>query len=246
MKKPFFVLLFGAGLFLLVMMLWQQVRDSAAQVSASLEVVEQPVAVKRSAADSGMAEQAAADSAPVVALTFDDGPSKYWTEGLLDGLKERDVKATFFLIGANVEGNEELVERMVAEGHLIGNHTYSHVQLTTISDEEACAEIDEANEVLSEAVGEGIHYIRPPFGSWQEDLDSLVDMQVVLWSVDPQDWKVQDTDAIVRAVLKKVKDGDIILLHDVYKESVEAALRIIDELKEQGYEFVRVDEVLLD
>ncbi len=220
MKKPFFVLLFGAGLFLLIMMLWQQVQSSAAQT--------------------------AADAAPVVALTFDDGPSKYWTEGLLDGLKERDVKATFFLIGANVEGNEELVERMVAEGHLIGNHTYSHVQLTTVSDEEACAEIEEANEVLSAAMGEGIHYIRPPFGSWQEDLDSLVDMQVVLWSVDPQDWKVQHTDTIVRKVLGQVEDGDIILLHDVYRESVEAALRIIDELQARGYEFVRVDELLLD
>lgn len=230
MKRPFFVLLFGVGLFLLLVMLGQQVRDSADQVSASLEVV----------------KTAAADSAPMVALTFDDGPSKYWTEGLLDGLKERNVKATFFLIGANVEGNEALVERMVAEGHLIGNHTYSHVQLTTVSDEEACREIDEANEVLSAAVGEGIHYIRPPFGSWQEDLDSLVDMQVVLWSVDPQDWKVQNVDAIVQKVLRDVEDGDIILLHDVYKESVEAALQIIDELQKRGYEFVRVDELLLD
>lgn len=222
MKKAFFVLLVGVGLFLLAMMLWQQVKESAAQVSASLE------------------------PAPVVALTFDDGPSKYWTEGLLDGLKARDVKATFFLIGANVEGREELVERMVEEGHLIGNHTYSHVQLTTVSSAEACREIDQANEVLSEAVGEVIHYIRPPFGSWQEGLDSLVDMQVVLWTVDPQDWKVQNTEIIVEKVLRQVKDGDIILLHDVYRESVEAALQIIDELKARGYEFVRVDELLLD
>ena len=185
-------------------------------------------------------------SSPVVALTFDDGPSKHWTEGLLDGLKERNVKATFFLIGANAEANPTLVERMVREGHLIGNHTYSHVQLTTISHEAAYREIDEANEVLSAAVGEGIHYIRPPFGSWQEGLDSLVDMQVVLWDVDPQDWKVQNTDRIVDNVLKDVKDGDIVLLHDVYRESVEAALQIIDELQERGYEFVRVDELLLD
>jgi len=117
MKRPFFVLLFGVGLFLLLKMLGQQVGESAARVSAGLEVV-RPATVA---------------SSPVVALTFDDGPSKQWTEGLLNGLKERNVKATFFLIGANVEGNEPLVERMVAEGHLIGNHTYSHVQLTTIS-----------------------------------------------------------------------------------------------------------------
>ena len=118
--------------------------------------------------------------------------------------------------------------------------------MTTVSSAEACREIDQANEVLSEAVGEVIHYIRPPFGSWQEGLDSLVDMQVVLWTVDPQDWKVQNTEIIVEKVLRQVKDGDIILLHDVYRESVEAALQIIDELKARGYEFVRVDELLLD
>lgn len=223
MKRALYMLLLGVGLFLLLVMLSQQVYQNASQVAVSLN-----------------------GASPMVALTFDDGPSKYWTKGLLDGLKERNVKATFFLIGANVEGNEALVERMVAEGHLIGNHTYSHVQLTTISKKEACAEIEEANEVLSEAVGEDIHYIRPPFGSWQEDLDSLVDMQVVLWSVDPQDWKVQKTDRIVEKVLREVEDGDIILLHDVYRESVEAALQIIDELQERGYEFVRVDELLLD
>lgn len=204
-------------------MLRQQVQQNAEKVAVSLQ-----------------------GSLPVVALTFDDGPSKHWTEGLLDGLKERNVKATFFLIGANAEANPTLVERMVREGHLIGNHTYSHVQLTTISHEAAYREIDEANEVLSAAVGEGIHYIRPPFGSWQEGLDSLVDMQVVLWDVDPQDWKVQNTERIVDNVLKDVKDGDIVLLHDVYRESVEAALQIIDELQERGYEFVRVDELLLD
>lgn len=208
---------------MLIGMLRQQVQQNAEKVAVSLQ-----------------------GSSPVVALTFDDGPSKHWTEGLLDGLKERNVKATFFLIGANAEANPTLVERMVREGHLIGNHTYSHVQLTTISHEAAYREIDEANEVLSAAVGEGIHYIRPPFGSWQEGLDSLVDMQVVLWDVDPQDWKVQNTDRIVENVLKDVKDGDIVLLHDVYRESVEAALRIVDELRARGYEFVRVDELLLD
>lgn len=223
MRRGFYSVLLGIGLILLLIMLGQQMRESADHVAASLN-----------------------GSSPVVALTFDDGPSKYWTDGLLDGLKERNVKATFFLIGANAEANPILVERIVKEGHLIGNHTYSHVQLTTISDEAACAEIDEANAVLSAAVGEVIHYIRPPFGSWQEGLDSLVDMQVVLWSVDPQDWKVKNTARIVEKVLKEVEDGDIILLHDVYQESVEAALQIVDELRARGYEFVRVDELLLD
>ena len=246
MRKTFYALLLGAGLFLLLGMLGQQIGESAAQVSSSLDGYGRTGIGAEGGGGEGLDSALAVSGAPVVAITFDDGPSKYWTEGLLDGLRERNVKATFFLIGENVEGNEHLVERMVAEGHLIGNHTYSHVQLTTISDEEACAEIEEANAVLSEAVGEGIHYIRPPFGSWQEDLDSLVDMQVVLWSVDPMDWKVQNTEIIVQRVLQEVEDGDIILLHDVYRESVEAALRIIDELQARGYEFVRVDEILLD
>lgn len=237
LRRGFYVLLLGVGLFLLLVMLGQQIGENAAYVAISLDgedVGEQKVLQDKTG------------DAPMVALTFDDGPSKYWTEGLLDGLKERNVKATFFLIGASAEANPQLVERMAAEGHLIGNHTYSHVQLTTISHEAACEEIEETNEVLSKAVGEGIHYIRPPFGSWQKGLDSLVDMQVVLWTVDPQDWKVQNTERIVENVLQKVEDGDIILLHDVYQESVEAALQIIDELQKRGYEFVRVDELLLD
>ncbi len=248
MKKSFFVLLFSVGLFLLGMMLWQQVTDQAEPVARSLDGRELPMGERQREGGQGEGTLTGhkQNTPPVVALTFDDGPSKYWTASLLDGLKERDVKATFFLIGASVEENKALVERMVAEGHLIGNHTYSHIQLTTVSDEEACAEIEEANAVLSEAVGEGIHYIRPPFGSWQKDLDSLVDMQVVLWTVDPMDWKVQNTDAVVNKVLREVEDGDIILLHDVYKTSVEAAFQIIDELQKQGYEFVRVDELLLD
>ena len=239
MKRSLYALLFMAGLFLLAWMLGQQMLDSARAVSKTLDGYEMG-----SVEDGGESLQTSVPA--MVALTFDDGPSKYWTEGLLDGLKERNVKATFFLIGANVEGKEELVERMVEEGHLIGNHTYSHVQLTTVSSAEACQEIDQANQILSETVGEVIHYIRPPFGSWQQELDSLVDMQVVLWTVDPQDWKVQNTKSIVKNVLRQVKDGDIILLHDVYRESVEAAFQIIDELQQRGYEFVRVDELLLD
>lgn len=251
MRKSVFVLLFGAGLFLLVGMLCQVSRGKGEQfgeeaataldesmakdVSEPKEVMYQP--------DTSARRES---SAPVVALTFDDGPHPVYTARLLDGLKERDVKATFFLIGANVKGHEDIVERMAEEGHLIGNHTYSHVRLTAVSDREACQEIDEANEVLSNACGSVIHYIRPPFGSWQEDLYSLVDMQVVLWSVDPRDWQLKNTDAVVKAVLDDVENGDIILLHDVYNTSVEAAFQIIDRLKEQGYEFARVDELLLD
>lgn len=225
MKKTFFSLLFSAGIFLLAGLIRQ----------------DWPNAV-----EAGGNGEAQAGEVPVVALTFDDGPHPVYTELLLDGLKERGVKATFFLIGVNVEGHEDIVQRIADDGHLIGNHTYSHIQLTSVPDEKACQEIDEANRVIGEACGQEIRYIRPPFGSWQEDLESLTDMQVVLWSVDPQDWRVQDTKTVAERVLSDVEDGDIILLHDVYRSSVEAALQIVDELTRQGYEFVRVDELLLD
>ena len=183
---------------------------------------------------------------PILALTFDDGPHPVYTPQLLDGLEKRDVKVSFFLMGKNIMGNEAIVKRMHEDGHLIGNHTYNHVQLTRLSGQKACEEIDETNTMLEEICGSRIVYIRPPFGSWPKNLSSLTDMQVVLWSVDPLDWKRQDTEAVVQAVLKNVKDGDIILLHDVYKTSVEAALQIIDRLTEEGYEFARIDELLLD
>lgn len=228
MRRRFFSLLFGAGVFLLLGMLWRHSGQAAAF----------DVAAQAGARDDG--------SAPVVALTFDDGPHPAYTARLLDGLKERGIQATFFLIGVNVEGHEEIVRRMAEEGHLIGSHTYSHVQLTKISREKACEEIGKTNAMLEEICGEKPRYVRPPFGSWPKELECMMDMEAVLWSVDPLDWKVQDTDAVVKAVVKKAKDGDIILLHDVYETSVEAALKIIDELGEKGFEFVRVDELLLD
>lgn len=196
------------------------------------------------------------DSAPVVsdkvqeakkvALTFDDGPHQKYTKMLLDGLRERNVKATFFLIGESIEGKEELVAQMKADGHLIGNHTYTHVQLGKVATDDACAEIWKTNTLIYDITEEIPCYIRPPFGEWNEDLSCAVDMSVVLWDIDPQDWKYKDSDRIRDHVVKNVKDGDIILLHDVYKTSVDAALQIVDILSEEGYEFVTVEELIFD
>lgn len=181
-----------------------------------------------------------------IALTFDDGPHPYYTEMLLDGLAERGVKATFFLIGSNIEGQEELVLRMHEEGHLIGSHTYSHVQLTKLEREEACEEIRRTNEVIANITGETPVYIRPPYGSWSEELECAVNMTVILWSVDPRDWQSQNKDAVARHIMKNTGEGDIILLHDVYRSSVEAALEVVDRLQAEGYVFVTADEMILD
>jgi peptidoglycan/xylan/chitin deacetylase (PgdA/CDA1 family) len=184
--------------------------------------------------------------APVVALTFDDGPDPRYTPELLDGLKERDVKASFFLIGKMLEGNEEIVERMYQEGHLIGNHTFDHVQLNKLSDAKACEQITKTSNKIYEITGMYTAFIRPPFGEWKKNLDCNVTMIPVLWNIDSLDWTTKNTDAIVNRVLKDVGDGDIILMHDNYDTSVKAALRIVDTLQGEGYRFVTVDELLMD
>lgn len=184
--------------------------------------------------------------APRVALTFDDGPNSEHTKTLLDGLKKRGVKASFFLMGKNIEGNEDLVKRMHDEGHLIGNHTFDHVQLNKLSDAQACDQITKTSNRIYEITGEYTTFIRPPFGEWKKDLDCVVTMIPVLWDIDPLDWKTDNVDQVVSRVEKDVEDGDIILLHDNYASSVEAALRIVDDLSKQGYRFVTAEELLFD
>lgn len=183
---------------------------------------------------------------PKVALTFDDGPHRIYTEKLLDGLKERGVHATFFLIGKNIEGNEGLVKRMEEEGHLIGNHTYNHVNLKQLSEKKAEEEILAACNKIYESAGICTAFVRPPYGEWKKNLDFDITMIPVSWNVDSLDWTTENTAKIVKRVVKDAKEDDIILMHDIYNSSVDAALRIVDILTKQGYEFVTVDELLLE
>lgn len=182
---------------------------------------------------------------PEVALTFDDGPSPKYTPLLLDGLKERNVQATFFLLGKNVKENQELVQRMQAEGHLLGNHTYNHVQLNKIPETTARQEILKTNNEIYEATGKYPEYMRPPYGAWKKNMELCVEMLPVFWDIDTLDWKSQNVDAILKAAGEEPEDGSIILMHDEYQTSVEAALLLIDRLKEKGYEFVTVDELIV-
>lgn len=184
--------------------------------------------------------------APKIALTFDDGPSAAWTPALLDGLKERGVKATFFLIGENADKNPEIVKRMAEEGHLIGNHTYHHVELTKVSENEARLELADTSAVIVRITGKEPEYMRPPFGAWQRKLEQEIQMLPVLWTIDPLDWTTENQDEIVNKVVTEAEENDIILLHDCYKSSIEAGLRIVDILQEEGFVFVTVDELLLN
>lgn len=181
-----------------------------------------------------------------IALTFDDGPHPRYTEELLDGLAERNVKATFFLLGQNIEGREDIIRRMAEEGHLIGNHTYYHVDITKLSQNEACREILDTSEEITAITGQPVEYIRPPFGSWDKELECEVMMIPIFWSVDTLDWTTKNEDQIVQKVVTKIEENDIILMHDSYSSTVKAALRIIDLLQAEGYEFVTADELILE
>lgn len=181
-----------------------------------------------------------------VALTFDDGPHPVYTEKLLDGLSERDVKVTFFVTGEHARMHPEVIERMQQEGHLIGNHTYTHIQLRKNNKQAFRDELVQTNEVLKEITGEEVVYVRPPYGSWDKSFEKELNMFPVLWSVDPMDWCSKNTDCIVQKVLANTKENDIILFHDYYETSVEAALKVVDRLTEQGYTFVTVDRILFD
>ena len=221
---------------------FQQADSADGQQVASQEHVSQGYASQDHATQNHVSQ----DHSPQVALTFDDGPHQTCTPALLDGLKQRGVKATFFLMGENIAGKEELVQRMQADGHLIGNHSYRHIQMTKEGAERACAEIEQTEQLIQSITGKRPEYLCPPYGAWNEQLECRVNLSTVLWNVDSLDWKFQNTERIVRRVEKDVKDGDIILMHDIFPTSVEAALQIVDDLQAQGYEFVTVEELLVD
>lgn len=183
---------------------------------------------------------------PQIAITFDDGPHPRYTEQLLDGLKEREVKAAFFLIGENAAAYPEIVKREYEEGHLIGNHTFHHVDLEKIPEETAMKEIAMTNEAISSVTGEVPQFIRPPFGIRKKDLEEKLNEIPVLWNIDPLDWTTKNVDEIVNKVVTKAKDGAIILLHDCYQSSVEAAFQIIDHLQAEGFDFVLPDQFIFE
>lgn len=195
-------------------------------------------------ADAALELEVERDGPPLVALTFDDGPRNTTTGPLLDGLALREVPATFFLVGNRIAGSEELLQRMVSEGHQVGIHTYEHVMMTDLTRADFDSQVGQTRALLVQLLGEGEYWLRPPYGIVDASVTQWCDCPLILWSVDPEDWKDKDEDRIVAAVLETVKDGDIILMHDIYPSSVSAALRIVDGLQEQGYCFVTVEQLL--
>lgn len=180
----------------------------------------------------------------LVAITFDDGPAYSKTETLLTEFEKRNVRASFFLLGENASKQEELVKKMYDYGHTIGSHTYDHKNLKKLDDEQLKYEIDYTNEILSGIIGEEIKFLRPPYGSYDQNILSKTDMSFILWSVDTLDWKLRDSEKVAQFMAENVNDGDIVLLHDIHAETIDGAIKGIDLLKEQNFEFVSLEELI--
>ncbi len=193
----------------------------------------------------GAEETARPAQGGLLALTFDDGPRRSTTTALLDGLAERGVHATFFLVGGRVEnGMGDLVERMDREGHQIGIHTYDHVALTGLNRADFDAQVGRTRRLLTGLLGHDSFALRPPYGAIDAGVRANAGSPLILWSVDPEDWDTDDPQKVAEHIVSHAQDGDIILLHDIFPSSVEAALLAVDRLHQRGFYFVTVDELL--
>ena len=183
-----------------------------------------------------------------IALTFDDGPHPKHTTRLLDMLKERGVKATFYVIGQNVVQYPEIMQRMVAEGHEIGHHTYTHPSLNKISAAKLTEEITKTNEAIVQSFGARPTTIRPPYGatnaSVNQRLNEEFGLTVVMWSVDPQDWKIRKASHVSNHILQNTKSGSIVLAHDIHPSTIDAMPAVLDGLLSKGHQFVTVSELI--
>lgn len=222
MKKGYAWLCYWAAVFVLACSPWE--REIPAGGGAVVEIPSEP---------------------PLVAITFDDGPHIANTRRLLDGLAAREIPATFFLVGERLAGNEALVREMDAAGHQIGVHTWDHIMLDEkVTPQEFVRQMTQTRQALEHILGEGEYWLRPPYGIMTAELQRMEEGPLIIWSVDPEDWKDRDKARIVDYVLTRVQDGDIILMHDMFDASVDAALEICDALTQRGFCFVTVEELM--
>lgn len=179
---------------------------------------------------------------PMMALTFDDGPGERTGE-LLDALSRYGAHATFFLQGVNIPGKEDTVKKILETGCEIGNHSYNHPQLTKLSDAQIAEQIQKTNELIKGACGQEATLVRPPYGAINDAVKKNTGLPLILWNIDTQDWKGGDAASVVNNVLTTADDGDIVLMHDVHTNSVDAALQLLPRLVDEGYQLVTVSEM---
>jgi peptidoglycan/xylan/chitin deacetylase (PgdA/CDA1 family) len=185
---------------------------------------------------------------PYIAMTFDDGPSSANTPRLLEILKQRNIKATFFLIGQNAASNPDIVRRILADGHEIGNHSWTHPQLSKLPDDRVTTEINKTQDAIKDASGFTPTLLRPPYGAitarQREWIENQFGLSIILWSVDPFDWKRPGASVITQRILSQVRPGAIILSHDIHKQTVDAMPATLDSLIAKGYKFVTVTQLI--
>lgn len=181
-------------------------------------------------------------------MTFDDGPHAQNTPRLLDMLKQRKIHATFFFVGQCVQENPEIVKRIVAEGHEIGNHSWSHPDLAKMSDASVQNEIQKTQDAIIAACGQAPKLMRPPYGAFTARQRAWAHgtwgFQIILWDVDPVDWKIRNSEHVKMEILKQAVPGSIVLSHDIHKTTVDAMPEMLDALAAKGFKFVTVSELI--
>lgn len=180
---------------------------------------------------------------PMIALTFDDGPSALYTADILDILEEYNAHATFYVLGTEAKKNEDLLVRMLKNGNEIGSHTLNHQDLTSLTEEEVLYQMETTNRTIEDATGTLPKTMRAPYGYMNDETANLLEYPIVLWSLDTLDWESRDADSICETLLENVKDGDIVLMHDIYGSTAEAIQTLVPELIERGYQLVTVSEL---
>lgn len=212
--------------------------------------VEEPAVIQRvppaEAAEEETPQNQIDPERPMVALTFDDGPRAAVTNRILKSLEEVGGRATFFMVGSNVAANEDSVNQMVAQGCQVGNHTFGHKYITDLSTQEMEMQLGGTNQAVLDACGILPMVMRPPGGRTDEtSLNTLAEMGMpaIMWSIDTRDWKHKDAQTTIQTVLEQVRDGDIVLMHDIYSATADAAEVLIPALAERGFQLVTVSEL---
>jgi len=185
---------------------------------------------------------------PYLAMTFDDGPHPKHTPRLLDMLKDRNIKATFYVIGRSVDTHPQIARRIVAEGHEIGNHTYTHRKLTVLSDAQVKQEMDKTRASIGRATGVKARTMRPPYGALlqrqREMLHREYGFPTILWSVDPLDWQKPGISVVRQRIVDGARPGGVILAHDLHGSTVDAMPSTLDALLAKGFKFVTISQLI--
>lgn len=182
----------------------------------------------------------------LLAITFDDGPYTPVTTSLLDRLDKYNARVTFFVLGSRLDGSKSYrntMKRAYEMGNQIGSHTYSHADLTKLSDDELKKDIDKANAAVRNVIGVEPAAVRPPYGATGKKVEAAMQKHIIMWSIDTMDWKYRNAETVCSNIMKNAFDGGIVLLHDLYQTSVDGAVMAMGKLQKQGYAFVTVDEL---